>query len=110
MDPIIHMAVERGLHAWRAKPHNATWWRQIDGTPIPNDLCVCIAESVTAARTIIAMSEAATVCKQAERIAELEAALIALAQQSSEMVERLDTVFNAEAEAISRALKLVNVE
>lgn len=34
---------QRGLDAWKAKPHNAKWWRLIDGTPIPNDLLVCIA-------------------------------------------------------------------
>lgn len=42
-------AVERGLRVWREKPHNAKWWRRIDGTPIPNDLCVCIAEEVSKA-------------------------------------------------------------
>jgi len=38
--------VEAGMKAWRDKPHNARWWRLIDGTPIPNDLIVCIAEAV----------------------------------------------------------------
>ena len=32
-----------GYNAWAAKPHNAKWVRKIDGTPIPNDLPVCIA-------------------------------------------------------------------
>jgi hypothetical protein len=35
---------QRGLERWKAKPHNAKWWRRIDGTPIPNDLIVNIAE------------------------------------------------------------------
>ena len=36
---------QRGLETWKAKPHNARWWRRIDGTPIPNDLLVNIAEA-----------------------------------------------------------------
>lgn len=35
---------EQGLTVWREKPHNAKWWKRIDGTPIPNDLLSCIAE------------------------------------------------------------------
>ena len=35
---------ERGLEIWRAKEHNAKWWRKIYGTPIPNDLLVNISE------------------------------------------------------------------
>lgn len=31
-----------GYREWAAKPHNAKWVRKIDGTPIPNDLPVCI--------------------------------------------------------------------
>jgi hypothetical protein len=37
-------ACQRGLALWRDKPHNFKWWNRIDGTPIPNDLLVCIAE------------------------------------------------------------------
>ena len=37
---------EDGLRRWRDKDHNAKWWRKIDGTPIPNDLLVNIAESM----------------------------------------------------------------
>lgn len=37
-----------GLDTWKAKPHNARWWRRIDGTPIPNDLLVCIAVAMVA--------------------------------------------------------------
>ena len=33
----------RGYAVWAAKPHNRKWVRLIDGTPIPNDLPVCIA-------------------------------------------------------------------
>ena len=36
---------QRGFNAWAAKPHNAKWVKMIDGTPIPNDLVVCIAEA-----------------------------------------------------------------
>ena len=42
------------------------------------------------------------------RIAELEAALRELADQAAEMIDRLDAVFDAEAEAVLRARKLVN--
>lgn len=41
-------AVEAGFKAWKDKPHNAKWARHIDGTPIENDLTVCIAEAVMA--------------------------------------------------------------
>lgn len=36
----------KGLEDWKAQPHNHRWWRKIDGTPIPNDLCVRIAEAM----------------------------------------------------------------
>jgi len=39
---------QRGFEAWRAKPHNAKWFKRIDGTPIPNDLVVCVAEQFAA--------------------------------------------------------------
>src|SRR4051812_8843136 len=34
---------QRGFDRWAAKPHNKKWVRRIDGTPIGNDLLVCIA-------------------------------------------------------------------
>lgn len=34
---------QAGFEQWAAKPHNKKWFRRIDGTPIPNDLPVCIA-------------------------------------------------------------------
>jgi hypothetical protein len=34
----------RGLDKWASEPHNKRWWKRIDGTPIPNDLTVRIAE------------------------------------------------------------------
>ena len=40
---------QEGLDRWREKPHNAKWWRRIDGTPIPNDLLVNIAEVIATA-------------------------------------------------------------
>ena len=38
--------VEEGFRIWRGKEHNAKWWKRIDGTPIPNDLAVNIAEAM----------------------------------------------------------------
>lgn len=35
---------QRGFEKWRAKEHNKKWFRKIDGTPIPNDVVVCIAQ------------------------------------------------------------------
>lgn len=37
---------QQGLDVWKSQEHNYKWWRRIDGTPIPNDLLVCIAEAV----------------------------------------------------------------
>lgn len=37
---------DAGLAEWKSKPHNARWWKRIDGTPIPNDLLVCIAQVI----------------------------------------------------------------
>jgi len=42
----IEAAARRGLMKWQEQPHNAKWWKKIDGTPIPNDLVVCIAEEI----------------------------------------------------------------
>lgn len=36
---------QAGVQEWANRPHNARWWRRIDGTPIPNDLSVNIAEA-----------------------------------------------------------------
>jgi hypothetical protein len=36
---------QSGFDAWAAKPHNRKWVRKIDGTPIPNDLVLCIASA-----------------------------------------------------------------
>jgi hypothetical protein len=47
---------ERGLEIWKAKDHNAKWWRRIDGTPISNDLLVNIAEEF-ARRGLVYASE-----------------------------------------------------
>ena len=35
-----------GYERWAAKPHNKKWVRKLDGTPIPNDIVVCIAEEI----------------------------------------------------------------
>jgi hypothetical protein len=45
---------QSGFDAWAAKPHNAKWFRRIDGTPIPNDLVVCIAQAFSEARALSA--------------------------------------------------------
>lgn len=37
-----------GFEIWKAKSHNKKWFRRIDGTPIPNDLIVCIAGAFAA--------------------------------------------------------------
>lgn len=42
----VMQAAQRGYDEWAAKPHNAKWVRKIDGTPIPNDLVVCIANAI----------------------------------------------------------------
>jgi hypothetical protein len=47
---------ERGLEIWKAKEHNAKWWRKIDGTPIPNDLLVNIAEEFAKCGLVYASS------------------------------------------------------
>lgn len=39
--------VWQGLQDWKAKGWNKKWWKRIDGTPIPNDLTVCIAERIS---------------------------------------------------------------
>ena len=36
---------QSGFETWKVKPHNARWFRKIDGTPIPNDLTICIGEA-----------------------------------------------------------------
>ena len=40
---------QSGFRAWQEKPHNARWFRKIDGTPIPNDLTICIGEAFATA-------------------------------------------------------------
>ena len=42
--------VPAGYAFWAQKPHNAKWVRKIDGTPIPNDLPVCIQTAIRAAK------------------------------------------------------------
>jgi hypothetical protein len=59
-EPIGFMAamdiVEAGFNNWKGKAHNAKWLRHIDGTPIPNDLMVNIAEAIS-------RSVSSTVCE-----------------------------------------------
>lgn len=44
--------VEAGFSNWKGRAHNAKWWRRIDGTPIPNDLAVNIAEAISRASLV----------------------------------------------------------
>lgn len=37
---------QAGYDRWAAKPHNAKWVKKLDGTPVPNDIVVCIAEEI----------------------------------------------------------------
>lgn len=41
-------AARVGMATWAAKDHNRKWWKRIDGTPIPNDLCVNFADAIIA--------------------------------------------------------------
>lgn len=51
---------QRGFENWKAKPHNARWFRKIDGTPIPNDLTICIGEAFSEAiRSLVAYKDKA---------------------------------------------------
>lgn len=40
----IYNACQHGLATWRTA--HPRWWKQIDGTPIPNDLLVHIVDAV----------------------------------------------------------------
>lgn len=51
--------VPTGYTFWAKKPHNARWARKIDGTPIPNDLPVCIQEIIHAEAAAIRRAEGA---------------------------------------------------
>ncbi len=52
---------ELGFKNWAEKPHNARWFRKIDGTPISNDLPINIAEAfVDALRVPVPSSEGST--------------------------------------------------
>jgi len=55
---LLRKAVDDGYREWAGKPHNEKWVRKIDGTPIPNDLVVCIQGAVSRAALAVATSEA----------------------------------------------------
>lgn len=57
-----------------------------------------------------AMADAATVCKQADRIAELEAALARLLREMRGMAERSDLVCDDEAEAMVEAGRVLGID
>jgi hypothetical protein len=39
-------AASRGYTMWAMKPHNKRWAKKLDGTPIPNDLLVCVCQEI----------------------------------------------------------------
>lgn len=86
--------VELGFEQWKDKPPNAKWFKRIDGTPIPNDLCVCIAETLA---TVNAIAEASTYSRgyQDAAIAERDAAIA----ESARLREALEKARNYIAEA-----------
>jgi len=57
---------QSGFDVWAAKPHNKKWFRRVDGTPIPNDLVVCIAQAFSEASALasVAPSGAEPVAKK----------------------------------------------
>jgi hypothetical protein len=42
----VEKIARRGYRTWSEKPHNAKWNKLLDGTPIVNDLIVCIARAI----------------------------------------------------------------
>jgi hypothetical protein len=61
------LIAQRGYDAWAAKPHNARWVRKLDGTPIPNDLIVNIAEAFAVALAKPSPCEAPQVEREGSR-------------------------------------------
>ena len=55
----VFPAAQAGFDQWAAKPHNKRWFRRIDGTPIPNDVPVCIANETLARIRALAPKEPA---------------------------------------------------
>ena len=39
-------AASRGYTMWAMKPHNKRWAKMLDGTPIVNDLLVCVCNEI----------------------------------------------------------------
>jgi len=60
---------QRGFENWKAKPHNARWFRKIDGTPIPNDLTICIGEAFAEPLRSLSLAgeDAAGLCERLEK-------------------------------------------
>lgn len=85
-----------GYIRWAEKPHNAKWVRMIDGTPIPNDLPVCIANEFAATiATLRAENEAlraqvATTRADALEEAAKASAILAEREKSRKRVEELE--------------------
>jgi hypothetical protein len=91
-DPIT--IAQRGFAVWAAKPHNAKWFKRIDGTPIPNDLCVCIADAFREA-------PAAT---EAENLGDKDQALPAVAGRAPPTREDVGRVVKAFVSHIEGAM------
>ena len=64
---LLRKAVDDGYREWAGKPHNEKWVRKIDGTPIPNDLVVCIQGAVSRAALAVATSEAKLAQSEADK-------------------------------------------
>lgn len=45
----VREAVQKGFDEWAAKTHNKKWAKRVDGTPIPNDVVMCIQTAVARA-------------------------------------------------------------
>jgi hypothetical protein len=59
-------AAQAGFDSWAAKPHNAKWFKRIDGTPIPNDLLVNVSEAFLAALKAEPVAEVAQLGARSE--------------------------------------------
>lgn len=81
---------QRGFENWKAKPHNARWFRKIDGTPIPNDLTICIGEAF--AEPLRSLSLRVEAEKRAREAAETHSA--ALARALEELSAKVDAFWN----------------
>ena len=95
---------QQGFKAWKAKPHNARWFRKIDGTPIPNDLTICIGEAFAARiRALAAENEALRKGRREEELR--EDARLGAALARAESSESLVTELREKVERLTKALE-----